>query len=49
MFKYYKTVQKYINWKTKNADRLIVKGLTNRREMTKYGVCQHIYTQKGCN
>ena len=27
-----------------------MKGLTNRREMTKYGVCQHIYvTVNMCN
>ena len=30
-------------------DRLSVKGLTTRREMTKYDVCQYIDTKKGFN
>ena len=50
MFKvvaYHRTLHKYINWKKMQAHRLIVKGLTTRRQMIKYCMCPYKDTQKG--
>ena len=44
---YHTTIQKYINYKTKcKTDRLIVKGLTTGRQMTKCDVCPYRHIKR---